>query len=165
MTEIDPAYAHHVSEEIHDANDIMKLLESRFSKHIKFSFRKRNYNSTTIQVLPFDVFIHDLDDKACYWVVIMDKSNPFHIPAYFHSKQHGSGAMSSVSCNTPARAIKDMIDILMHNCRITFFDNIILSLPTFSSFLELKMSLDIYGKDSFISKKTPPSYIEDLFEN
>lgn len=165
MTEIDLAYAHHVPEDIHDAMNIMKLLESRFSKRIKFSFRKRNCNSITIQTLPFDEFIHDLDDKSYYWVVIIDKTNPFHTPAYFKSKQHGSGTLLSVSCSTPAQAIKDMIDILMHNCTITLFDNIMLSLPAFSSFLELKMILDIYGKDSFISKKTSPTCIEDLFED
>ena len=165
MTEIDPEYARHVPEDIHDAMNIMKLLESRFSKRIEFSFRKRNCNSITIQTLPFDEFIHDLDDKSYYWVVIIDKTNPFHTPAYFKSKQHGSGTMSSILRNTPARAIKDMTSILMHDCRITFFDNIILSLPAFSSFLELKMNLDIYGKDSFISKKTPPTCIEDLFED
>ena len=165
MTEIDPEYARHLPEEIHDAMNIITLLESRFRERIEFSFRKRNCNSITIQTLTFDEFIHDLDDKSYYWVVIIDKTNPFHAPAYFKSKQHGSGTMSSILRNTPARAIKDMVSILMHDCRITFFDNIILSLPEFSSFLELKMNLDIYGKDSFISKKTPPTCIEDLFED
>ena len=165
MTEIDPEYARHVPEEIHDAMNIMKLLESRFSERIEFSFRKRNRNNITIQTLPFDEFIHDLDDKSYYWVVIIDKTNPFHTTAYFKSKQYGLGKMSSILRNSPMRAIKDMASILMNNCRITFFDNIVLSLPEFSSFLELKMNLDIYGKDSFISKKIPPTCIEDLFED
>lgn len=156
---MDPAYTHHISDEILDAHDVIKLLESRFNVHIEFSFRKRNYNSATIQVLSFDEFIHDLDDKACYWIVVIDKTNPFHNPAYFHSRHRVAGPMSSVSCNTPARAIKDMIDILMHDCLILFFDKTILTFPAFSSFLEMKMSLDIYGKDSFISK-APSTCIE-----
>ena len=165
MTEIDPEYARHVPEEIHDAMNIMKLLESRFSERIEFSFRKRNRNNIIIQTLPFDEFIHDLDDKSYYWVVIIDKTNPFHTTAYFKSRQYGLGKMSSILRNSPMRAIKDMASILIHNCRITFFDNIVLSLPEFSSFLELKMNLDIYGKDSFISKKTPPTCIKDVFED